>query len=374
MRGDGWVYERVYKSKTGAPNTSRWWIAYFKDGEEFREPGGKTEEEAEKKLAKIRRTLHSDDFITPAQRNVRVDELLDDLIKHLETKGAKSVPSFKSYLKPVREFFGSKRAVAVTTAHVREFIEQELEAEKARATINRSTGALRQALRLALKEERLTRVPYIPMLTEDNARQGFVEPAAFEAVVAHLPTPVDDIARFAYGSGWRKGEILPLRWDAVDRRAKEVRLYTSKNGRPRTLPLAEDLWAVIERRWKAREFTNAKGLTEISEYVFHSGDGHPVVDFRKSWQTACLKAGTPLLFHDLRRSAVRNLIRAGVSQPVAMSISGHRTVSMFLRYDITSEEDKREALRKTQAHVNALAALPTTVAAGDFGGGGKGSE
>ena len=369
MRGDGWVYPRKY------PSGTRWWIAYWRDGKEYRESAGNTEAEALKRLAKIRRTLHSDDFIAPTQRNVKVDELLDDLITHLETKGAKSVPSFKSYLKPVREYFGNMRAVAITTADVEKFVKKELAEEKARATVNRETGALRQALNLAARSTKLTRVPYIPMLREDNARQGFVEPAAFESVVANLPEPINEVARFAYGSGWRKGEILPLRWDAVDRRAKEVRLRTSKNGRPRTLPLVDDLWDVIERRWKAREYTTADGLPAISEYVFHSGDGRPVVDFRKSWLTACVKAGTPnLLFHDLRRSAVRNLIRAGVSQPVAMSISGHRTASMFMRYDITSEEDKREALRRTQAHVDTLAALPTTVAAGGFGGGGKGSE
>ena len=71
----------------------------------------------------------------------------------------------------------------------------------------------------------------------------------------------------------------------------------------------------------------------------------------RSWATACAKANVPgKLFHDLRRTAVGNMIRAGVPQAVAMAISGHRTVSMFLRYDIASEEDKRQALRKTEEH------------------------
>jgi len=92
-------------------------------------------------------------------------------------------------------------------------------------------------------------------------------------------------------------------------------------------------------------------LTTLSDYVFHR-KGQPVVDLRKSWASACKKASVPgKLFHDLRRTAVRNMIRAGVPQAVAMAISGHRTVSMFLRYDITSEEDKRQALRKTERHL-----------------------
>ena len=119
-----------------------------------------------------------------------------------------------------------------------------------------------------------------------------------------------------------------------------------------------------------RAFTKRDGMTALSEYVFHSGDGRAVVDFKRSWASACRKAGLPgRLFHDLRRSAVRNMVRAGVPQSVAMRISGHRTTAIFVRYDITSEADKIEALERTQAHVNARAALPAKVASI-----GKGSE
>ena len=136
---------------------------------------------------------------------------------------------------------------------------ERLKARKARATVNRETGALKQALNLARKQARLTRVPYIPMLREDNARQGFFEHADFEAVVAKLPEPIDDIARFAYLTGWRRGEIVPLRWDAVDRAAHEVRLRTSKNGEGRVLPLDGELWDLMERRWAGRTIGREDG-------------------------------------------------------------------------------------------------------------------
>lgn len=196
---------------------------------------------------------------------------------------------------------------------------------KAAATINREIGGLKQALNLARKHGRLSRVPYFSMMREDNARQGFFEHSDFGKVVAQLPEPINDTAWFGYLSGWRRGEIVPLRWNAVDRVAREVRLRTSKNGQGRVLPLEGELWDLTERRWAARIVGQEDGTTKISEFVFHRG-GEPIVDFRKAWADAFKKAKTSRkLFHDLRRTAVRNMVRAGVPQSVAMTLSGHKT-------------------------------------------------
>lgn len=144
---------------------------------------------------------------------------------------------------------------------------------------------------------------------------------------------------------------MQLRWEAVDRTAREVRLRTSKNGQGRALPLDGELWTLIERRWASRTVEQKDGTAKMCEFVFHR-DGEPVVDFRKPWNEAFKEAKvTRRLFHDLRRTAVRNMIRAGVPQSVAMSISGHKTVSMFMRYNITSDADKIQALKKTAEHL-----------------------
>lgn len=195
----------------------------------------------------------------------------------------------------------------------------------------------------------------MPGATAGSARQGFFEHGDFENLVAHLPEPISDIARFGYLSGWRRSEIVSLKWQAVDRAAREVRLRTSKNGQGRVLPLHGDLWDLIERRWAARTVQMKDETAKLSQFVFHRA-GVPVVDFRKPWKEACSKAKIAgRLFHDLRRTAVRNMVRAGVPQSVAMGISGHKTVSMFLRYNITNGADKCEALRKTAEY---LAAQP----------------
>ncbi len=84
-----------------------------------------------------------------------------------------------------------------------------------------------------------------------------------------------------------------------------------------------------------------------------------MLDFSGAWQNRCVKGGSGKftgkdkhgkntgyegqLFHDLHRSGVRNLVRVGVSEKVAMTISGHKTRDVFDRYNIVSESDMRKA-------------------------------
>lgn len=345
MRGDGRVFQRK--------GSSKFYVEYWQEGKQFREVGGRTEGEARRKLRSRIKELRSDRFIGPVEEKLSVTELVDNLEVHLDTRGAKAMASFRSHAKPLRHAFEFRRAAQLTTADIERYVASRLAEGKARATINRETGLLKQAFNLARKQQRLKRVPYVPSLREDNVRQGFFEVAEFEVVVKNLPEHIADVARFGYLTGWRKSEITGLTWDMVDRQAREIRLSTSKNGRGRVLPLDGELWNLIEKRFAARNVELPNGSTELTRLVFHKS-GKSVGDFRKAWATACKKAGTPRLFHDLRRTAIRNMVRAGIPERVAMEISGHRTRAIFDRYNIVSNEDMRRALLQTQAHVESL--------------------
>ncbi len=363
QRGDGRLFQRK--------GSVYWHMAVCVDGVEHRESTGETDyKKAEKRLrARLDEVaadrLGAQSFIGPKAKRVRVNELLDYLEADYRIRKVKAWKSFQSHLKPIRTHFGHRRAVAVSSQIIDDYIEARRKIGKSDPTINRETQLLGQAYKLGMAQEPplIHRAPTIRHLRENNARQVFVENADVEPITAGLPTYLQDYVRFKRLIAWRKGELKALPWTQIDRAGHGIRLLDSKNGRPRLVVLDDEAWAIIERRWTARQYTRPDGTTAISEYVFHR-DGRPIGDIRKAWKTACEKAGLQagrkveggLVPHDLRRTGIRNMRRAGVDETVAMAISGHRTRAVFDRYNITSEDDLRQAVAKTGAYLKAHSA------------------
>jgi integrase len=164
------------------------------------------------------------------------------------------------------------------------------------------------------------------------------------------------VVTFAYYTGWRRQEILKLTWAQVDLAGQTVRLNagTTKSGEGRVIALEDELLETIQAQWAKRKVVTIPGHSPslLCPLVFHN-NGRAITDPRHAWQKACeaAKVGNMLL-HDFRRTAVRDMVRAGVSEKVAMQISGHKTRSVFDRYDIVNEADLREAARRRAAYVS----------------------
>jgi integrase len=188
------------------------------------------------------------------------------------------------------------------------------------------------------------------MLREADPRQGFFDRAQLDAVLRHLPEPIRPVASFAYLTGWRLSEVRGLTWRQVDFGAATVRLEpgTTKNRAGRMFPMTPELRALLEAQRAATNAAQTK-LGAIVPHVFHRG-GAPIKSFRRAWLTACDAAGVPgRIFHDFRRTAVRNLERAGVPRSVAMQMVGHKTEAIYRRYAIVSDADLRAASDKLAA-------------------------
>ena len=369
---------RIFQRK----GTSMWWCAYYLHGTEYRQSTGQTDRgRAQKflnhKLDEVGAARSGKAaFIGPKQERVKVNELLDALQANYELNGNDS-PQFKSHLKHIRSQFGTWRALEIGAEEVNRYIQKRLAAGAAPATINRSTQLLGQAFKLAVENRILSDAPKIRHLSEKgNVRQGFFSDAEFHALAEHLPAYLRDFTRFGYLTGWRKGEIASLRWEDVDSDVIRLRGENAKNGEGRSITLDGELGELIERRKSDRQ-VKTEGSTMLAAFVFHN-EGNPIGDFRKAWATACAASGlgrficdrckttveghkcrecgteatySGHIFHDFRRTAVRNMVRAGVREKVAMTISGHKTRSIFDRYNIVNEDDLRDAMQRTQTYL-----------------------
>ncbi len=246
---------------------------------------------------------------------------------------------------------------------MRQYVHERQKSEAANATINRELALLKRALNLGRRHTppKVARVIYVPMLSEEKYNvyvKAFLNMGNSFWLRNFLPPVYRPVLTFAYYTGCRRGEILSLHWNQVDLDEGVVRLDpgTTKNDEPRVVPMTAELRSVLAEQKTLRDRDYP-----ACPYVFFE-DGKRISNFRGNWEFACLEAGLwtgdqktgkpSRLFHDLRRTGVRNLIRAGVPERVAMAISGHKTRSVFDRYNIVSESDLREAAGRLDSYLN----------------------
>jgi integrase len=240
------------------------------------------------------------------------------------------------------------------------------------ASINRELAALKRMFHLGAQctPPKVNLIPYIPMLKESNVRKGFFESSEYKALKDALPEELKPVITFGYHSGWRISEILGLTWDRIDLHEGIARLDPgeTKNEEGRTLYMNKELMEEMKALHRKRQLG--------CPYVFHR-NGEPIKGFRKAWASARIKIGLcevlkdgegnsvvikgekgrekvvnipTKIFHDFRRTAVRDMVRSGVSKRVAMKISGHKTRNVFDRYNIVTDQDLKEAAQKKQAY------------------------
>ncbi len=349
-RGLGSVYQRG----------QTWWIKFYVDGMPKRESSGSDRQAVAVKLLKRRLEELSAGRYLPDAGKVTLGELLTMLGADAAAKGNRSRPKLKHVCDAFDvtvtkaddgtvTYGGGWRALAITTDRVRAYEAERLQAGAARATVNQELAALRRAFTLAIEAGRVVTRPIIKTPDPGNARKGFVTERQFQAVLEALPTHLRGVWEFCYLTGWRgRSEVLPLRWAQVDWKARVIRLEDSKNGEAREFPFGAypPLVALLERQLASSEPVS-------SPWVFHHhGKPIPYETWNDTRKRATTAANVEAITHDLRRTAVRNLERAGVSRSVAMSLTGHKTEAVYRRYAIVDSSAQREGVAKLAAAAN----------------------
>jgi len=286
-------------------------------------------------------------------KKFRYEDLRVALIQNYIERGNKSLQTTADGeqtiwgLKALDGHFKGFQVSKITTDAARQFAQKRLAQGAANATVNGSLALLRRMLSIAKEDGKLATPPKIRMLKPGPPRKGFLPRDQFDNLLSHVPANLKPLVTLLYFCGVRVGEALQIDWTQVDLPGALIRLEAeqTKNSEPRIVPLPDILVGMLEV------------VEDKSGTVF---DG---TNLRKEWHKACAAAGlgtltkvegkpdpvyTGLLIHDLRRSAIKNLMKAGVPEKVAMSISGHKTRAVFDRYHIVDTEDVVEAMRRVQ--------------------------
>ena len=333
-RGEGSIYAK--------PRSPFLWIKYYKAGKPIRES---TRTADYRKAAQVLRQRLTEAESCPAE-SPRIEQLADALFRDYRINEHRSLTDVQArwrlHLKP---FLGSVPAAQLDSRQLERYVDTRREEHASNATINRELACLKRMYQLAYQASppRVSSIPHFPHLKENNARQGFITPEQFAELVAHCPDLwLRALLEAGYNYGWRVSELLSLRVGQVDLIARTIRLEpgSTKNGEGRTVS--------IESGTLLHLLCHCVDGKRPEDHVFTRGD-KPVRDFRRSWENLCTAAGVPtLLFHDLRRTAARNLRTAGVPEEIIMRIAGWKTSNVFRRYAIVDKTDIRAALQQLE--------------------------
>jgi integrase len=335
-----------------------WYIWYRTDGRLIRESTKSESREYAESLLQ-RRLGEAGLGMKPAQdfKRVKYEDICRALLADYEIEGHASLVTRKSGVKTVsgllhlNQFFKGRPATFITTDTIRQFIRKRQADKAENSTINRNLALLRRMLVLAKREGKIAEVPHVPMLTESDPREGFLYPEDFTKLRAAMPENLHPLMTYLYSTGCRVGAARAIEWHQIifDGDKVEVRLPISqvKNRKPLLLPLPDELATMLRgvpRKigpvFDATNLTKAfrKAAVAIGLGKWRDPDNHD--------------AGYDgLILHDLRRSGVRNLRRAGVPEDIAMKISGHKTRAVFSRYNIVDSADLHDAMQRVQKFV-----------------------
>ena len=365
------------------PGSSIWWYQIWINGKRQRSSTGcRTKREAD---AFVRRKLaeYSVGLSSPESQKVTVEELVEDLLLRNKNNGNKTVADdesrWKNHLKP---FFGHLRATQVSSDLIDRYINKR-KSDQTRSktapengTINRELALVKSAFNHGTEQTppKVRFVPHFNMLEENNVRGGFLQDEQYLRLSRECAVEgvwLAGIFETAFAYGWREDELLALRVGQLDLLGKIIDLGETKNGDQRMIHMTEHIFQCLVRCVAGKK---------PDDFVFTRDDGRRVKDFRQAWWNACIRAGLGrfecrdcdsnvsegrrcstrqskkkakyigLKFHDLRRTGIRNMSRKGIPEKVGMLISGHRTDSVYRRYNIVDMEVLKTATAKIEEH------------------------
>lgn len=351
-RGEGTVFFRL--DRDGKRLSSNLYVAYRAEAKEH-VVSAKTNDLADAKRELKRLVRNRDNaaegreaLATPKTERVTVEEIVKAFLYDAEHEQKRaSIAAMRSHAKPMLAALGKFKALALRPGHLRQYKEARRETVSD-AKLSRELEILKAAFNYAAREELIRAVPVIVLPKVQNARKVFFPlervPELLK-VAAGYSEGVSDFLAWLSFSGMRPKAIRLLRWDYLDERDWVLRLPSEedKNKMGRELDVEGEAREILERRIAQRSPGDV--------YIF--GGVEPIKNklVWKTWNLVMEKMELPsgeagYRPYDLKKTALRALRRAGISEARAMFFSGHSTPATFRRYDVTGSDDNREDMQK----------------------------
>ncbi len=313
------------------------------------EKTGYSKKTAERLFQKMVTEFHEDSIQKSViNRNLRFYELIDWYLNLESVQKKKSYRKIRESCDILKRFFENVKVINLKPHMVEDFMFKMLDSvsksgnKYSPASVNRVFTVLKRMFNLALREEMVLRNPCIKVsqLPEENIRDRILSYQELQRLLKYLPPHTQLIVKTGYFTGMRIGEILNLTWDRVNLKDGSIYLGFSntKTREPRTVYLNSELMDVFKEASRVRSLEH--------NYVF-TYKGKPIKSIKTSFQNACRKARIEnFRFHDLRHTFNTNMRKAGVDKTVIMKLTGHKTISMFQRYNTVDQDDAKTAMER----------------------------
>ena len=320
-----------------------YWIEYYINGRRKRERIGTSKLAAENRLREVLKDRTEERFIDK-NKNVRhtLGELESWYLTLPEVKAKASYGRDKDLLKHVLRLLKENTRVSdLTPGMVEGYQKKRLSEDSVRrkgkktapATVNREVTCFKTVLNRAVRHGKIESNPIseVKALPENNVRERVLTQDEFERLLENSHEHLAPVVLTAYYVAMRQREILKLTWDEVDLEKGFIRLTAprTKTRIKRPVPLHPRVLEMLK--------SLPKGLHTNRVFL---RKGKPFDEVKKSFKTACKNAGiTDFTFHDLRHCAINNLRLAGNDYFKIMAVSGHKTMAVFKRYNLVTEEE-----------------------------------
>ena len=327
-------------------------MKFYQNGKPVRESTEKTKELAARKAMRQRITALEAGQASIEFRGLKVADLIPLIERDYADRQQRSWDrveyAWRCHLEP---FFAKRRVEELGSDDRDDYVEKRQDEEASNATISRELSYLNRMLELRRQTtpRKVTNSLKFKRLTENNPRQGFITRKQLQKFTeaCHISENSSRdqrhyaaLAILGYHLGWRSKELRDLKVRQVEPETKSIRLYRSqsKNKAGRLMKLPAECWEIVARYMQGKN---------PDDYLITRSNGLPIRSIKDGWREIANRAGLPgMLFHDLRRTAARNMLRTGVSASVVMEILGWKSFAMLQRYDIVSEADLAIAAEK----------------------------